>query len=189
MRGPIRTLGLTLGGVVVVGLVASVGGQSVIQPIAFNHRIHVQDVEIECTDCHLHAVDGVRATIPNIELCAECHEEPVSDSAEEALAVDYIQEGVPIPWRKIYVVPDHVYFSHRRHTQVAEIECRVCHGDMEDRNDPLTRSLVNLNMDACMRCHEQEGASNDCVHCHQCEQQAEAGSADLGTLETGSRNG
>ncbi len=141
-------------------------GAAITQPIAFNHHLHVEDAGLECTDCHVYARKGVRATIPNIEVCVDCHEEAMTESAEEARTVEYIRDGVPIPWRKVNVVPEHVYFSHRRHTAVGGIECGRCHGPIEEREVPLTRPLVRMRMDDCMQCHQERAASNDCVSCH-----------------------
>jgi hypothetical protein len=148
------------------GVALALVGRSVTQPIAFNHRLHVDEVGAECIDCHRYALEGARATIPNLDVCAECHEESQTDSIEEARVVEHIQEGVPILWRKIYRVPDHVYFSHRRHTAIAGIACETCHGEVATQELPLTRPLIHPTMDHCMECHEEAGASNDCVYCH-----------------------
>lgn len=136
------------------------------QPIAFNHRLHVEDLGSECTDCHLYAQSGVRATIPNIEVCADCHEEAQTESTEEARLVEYIQAAEPVPWQKIYRVPDHVYFSHRRHTMLAEIACETCHGEMGALETPMVRPAVPTSMDFCMDCHYATETSNDCLLCH-----------------------
>lgn len=136
------------------------------QPIAFNHALHVGQLEMDCTDCHLYAVNGVRATIPNIEVCADCHDEAASESAEETRLVEYVASGERVPWRKIYRVPEHVYFSHRRHTQLGGIECETCHGAVGEQVEPVGRPLVRLSMEHCMRCHQDSGVSNDCLLCH-----------------------
>lgn len=149
-----------------VGVAVSLAPTPVSQPIAFNHRLHVEDVGSECTDCHLYAKTGVRATIPNLELCADCHEEAQTESPQEALLVEQIQANEPIRWRKVYWVPDHVFFSHRRHTAIASIECETCHGDVGAREEPVTRREVRLSMNQCMECHDEAGASNDCLLCH-----------------------
>ena len=136
------------------------------QPIAFNHRLHVEDLGSDCTDCHLYAETGVRATIPNIEVCADCHEEAQTESEEEARLVAYIQSEELVPWRKIYRVPDHVYFSHRRHTTLGNLACETCHGQVEILETPLSRPETDLGMDFCMDCHNESGVSNDCLLCH-----------------------
>lgn len=138
---------------------------SVQQPLAFNHRVHVQEAGFDCTDCHAYARSGVRATIPTLEVCAGCHEEASSGSADEARLLGYVRAGTPIPWRKVFTVPEHVYFSHRRHTAAAGLECDVCHGDVAAREEPFSRPRAP-SMDSCMECHRRSGASNDCIWCH-----------------------
>ena len=41
------------------------------QPIAFNHKLHVAELEIACTECHVGAEQLDHATIPAEELCLE----------------------------------------------------------------------------------------------------------------------
>ena len=139
---------------------------SATQPIRFNHSKHTKDLGLPCTTCHLYAETGARATIPNIEVCRMCHTTLLTESEEEARLVEYIQAGEPIPWRKVYWVPEHVHFSHRRHTSVAEIPCETCHGAIGERSSPVTRRLVNITMDGCVSCHRDAGASDDCISCH-----------------------
>jgi hypothetical protein len=137
------------------------------QPITYNHQVHVEENDMECTDCHLYVETRARATIPNIEVCGECHsDEPMTESAEEQKVVDYVSRGEKIPWLKIYRVPSHVYFSHRRHTALGEIACATCHGDMERMTTPPPKPAVPISMDRCMGCHEQNQVSNDCTRCH-----------------------
>jgi len=146
--------------------VAKLARTSVEQPIAFNHRLHVTELGNVCTDCHLYAESGVRATIPNLEVCSFCHEEAQTDSPEEAKLVEFVQNGERIPWRKVYWVPSHVYFSHRRHTAIAGLACAECHGAMEERVLPVSEPAVPVTMDGCMDCHYEKGAPNDCLLCH-----------------------
>lgn len=150
---------------VLAGVVLSMPGP-VRQPLPFNHALHIEDVGAACSDCHIYVETGMRATIPNLQVCSDCHEEAIGESADEAWLTEQISSDTPIPWQKLYHVPDHVFFSHRRHTAVAQIECQTCHGPMAERTSPPNRPLVNLSMDFCMSCHRQSGASNDCISCH-----------------------
>ena len=137
------------------------------QPIKYNHKLHVQENDMECVDCHRYARTHARATIPNIEVCGDCHaDEPTSDSPEEAKLITYVTEGRKIPWAKIYRVPSHVYFSHRRHTTIAQIDCATCHGNVEEMTTPLTRPLTKISMKRCLECHERNRVDNDCTRCH-----------------------
>ena len=137
------------------------------QPIAFSHQLHVEELGSDCTDCHQHVLTGARATIPGIEVCADCHEEAQTESPAEARLVEYVQAGESIPWLKVTTVPDHVYFSHRRHAAIAEIACETCHGNVGQMTEPVVRPAVAMSMDHCMDCHEETGASNDCIWCHE----------------------
>ena len=148
------------------GLVLRAGLRGVEQPIAFNHRLHIEEVGVGCTDCHLYAVNGTRATIPNIEICSDCHDEALTESDSEAYLLDLVEAGEKIPWRKVYTVPDHVFFSHRRHTAIGGLECDRCHGDVGGRVLPVARPAADLSMGGCMDCHEESGVSNDCLLCH-----------------------
>jgi hypothetical protein len=147
------------------GFVLARGG-SARQPIPFSHRLHVEEIGAICTDCHVYAETGIRATIPNVEICAYCHTDPLTESPEEALVLDHVGSEEPIGWQKVLAMPDHVFFSHRRHTTVGGIECVVCHGAVEEADAALTRPLVRMTMDSCMSCHEEYEASNDCILCH-----------------------
>ncbi len=149
----------------VVGFVLVRGG-SARQPVAFSHRLHVEEAGTLCADCHLYAETGMRATIPNVDICAYCHSEPLTESPDEARVVEYIVSGEPIPWQKVNVMPDHVFFSHRRHTAIAELECQTCHGSVAQMDEALSRPLIRITMDRCMSCHEEGEASNDCILCH-----------------------
>ncbi len=167
MKSPASVLGAILAAVLALGGAALWAAfRPIEQPIAFNHNLHVEEFEMECADCHLHALNGVRATIPNIEVCADCHDEAQSESAAEARLVAYIADGERVPWRQLYWVPEHVYFSHRRHTKLGGIECETCHGAMGDRVVPAARPLIRVTMKRCIRCHQESGVSNDCLLCH-----------------------
>lgn len=150
-----------------IGVAVSTTPPEVVQPLAFNHALHIDDVGLECTDCHLYVTSGERTVVPNIQGCADCHfDEPITESEAEARLLEHIESEQPIPWRQIYWVPDHVYFSHRRHTATAEIPCETCHGPVAERTEPLTRRLAPIDMDTCMDCHYRTEASNDCIACH-----------------------
>lgn len=137
----------------------------VVQPILFNHSVHIEN-GLDCTDCHHGAESSRRATIPAIEVCADCHEEAMGESEAEALVVASVAESESILWRRVSLLPEHVYFSHRRHTAVAGIECATCHGDMASLDEPPRRALFLETMDDCLQCHADQDATDDCNACH-----------------------
>lgn len=140
---------------------------AIVQPIAFNHNLHVEGEGMECTDCHVYVEELPSAAIPSNNLCTDCHfEEPLSESEEEVRLLRFIEEGVEVPWVRIYSVPAHTYFSHRRHVVLGEIECMTCHGDVPALAEPAARPLTPLTMDWCMDCHYDRKVTNDCLACH-----------------------
>lgn len=138
----------------------------VIQPIPFNHTLHVEDQELECTLCHTQVETHERATLPVNEICEECHSEELTGSPLENLLRGYLAEKNEIPWQKIYRVPDHVFFSHRRHVVSGKIGCESCHGNVKELKEPPRYPLIPPTMDRCMNCHKKLNITNDCLACH-----------------------
>ena len=136
----------------------------------FNHARHIE-FGVECAECHVGAEEQARAGVVSITICTECHEE---DSIEDLgatpnarLIQEHIETGEQLWWPKLYTLPDHVVFSHRRHVIFGEVECATCHGDIAETttlpSEPVWRTLT---MDGCMECHERAGANLDCLACH-----------------------
>ena len=131
------------------------------QPIAFDHAKHRPTA---CAVCHRGAESEARAGIPQRELCLECHAAPPRTASPVLWAAS--APGTSIPWLRVARVPDHVFFSHRRHTALAGLECSSCHADVGQSTAPPGRARVRLDMNACLDCHRREGASEDCAACH-----------------------
>jgi hypothetical protein len=165
-RTLLATASLALCLVVVAGFTLAMVRRPPDQPIPFDHRLHLEEVGLGCVDCHLYVETAARATIPNVDLCADCHQEPMTDSPGEALLLAYVEEDKAIPWHQVYWVRPDVYFSHRRHVAIAGIECATCHGEVATRERPLTRPLKPVTMKACMDCHRRTSTTNDCITCH-----------------------
>ena len=72
---------------------------------------------------------------------------------------DYIRDekgnikATPIQWVKIHNLPDHVYFNHAQHTNVAGLECQNCHGEIQKMEVVEQRST--LTMGWCIDCHRK----------------------------------
>lgn len=141
--------------------------QRVIQPISFNHAKHVGDLGIECSTCHEYYETSEHSGLPGMETCLGCHEEPQTDSSEEAKLVAAGASGQDLEFRKLFRMPAHVFYSHRRHVAIAKLECTTCHGDVAATEVPPERPLVRVTMDFCVDCHERDGISGDCTACHQ----------------------
>ena len=136
------------------------------QPIAFNHKLHVEGVQIECSNCHQYYESGEHSGLPTLDVCMGCHSEPVTESAEEAKIRDLSQQGRSAVFRKLFQLPSHVYYSHRRHVMSAKLECAQCHGQIASTETPPLRPMVQVTMDFCVNCHHGAKARNDCNGCH-----------------------
>lgn len=164
-------LGVILGSALLLaacgGTEADSGYSRLEQPVAFNHKLHITELEMDCTDCHRYAATSRKATLPTVELCAECHQEAQGESAEEQKLVGLIESGQELNWQRVYTLPKHVYFSHFRHVTLGQMACPECHGDMRELDRPPMRPAVDiLSMDYCMDCHAEQTANNDCLACH-----------------------
>jgi len=154
--------GLLLGAVVFPRVAASWAST---QPIAFNHAKHVGS-GIACTDCHTGAQSSAHATLPDLDTCMTCHSEPLGSSAEEAKLRRVAAEGGSLRWSQLLRLPPDIYFSHRRHVQIAGLDCAACHGRMEEAAAPPTRPFWTASMQQCLACHQRSGAGTGCNDCH-----------------------
>jgi predicted CXXCH cytochrome family protein len=133
------------------------------QPVSFSHKPHA---DFGCVFCHEGVNTRAKAGLPNIGLCLDCHDDaPVKDKGEVAAWQEAVRGG-EITWKKLTRLPEHAYFSHQRHVEIAQIECRTCHGDMAARTTPPPRPLKRITMEFCTDCHKRQTVSNDCARCH-----------------------
>jgi hypothetical protein len=134
-----------------------------VQPLPFSHKQHV-DIGLKCQECHNNPQPGDQMTLPATAKCMACHMVVAKDKpAIEKLAA-FAKSNDPIPWLRVYKLPDWVWFSHRIHLE-ARAKCEACHGAIAQR-DKLWRE-INLNMEGCMKCHREKGAALDCNACHE----------------------
>jgi hypothetical protein len=95
-----------------------------------------------------------------------CHSEALTKSTEEAKLREETQRGNPPVFRKLFHLPPHVYYSHRRHVVLGKLECVNCHGQIANTQTPPSRPLVQISMDFCTGCHAASKVTNDCKACH-----------------------
>ena len=142
------------------------------QPIAFNHKVHMEEVGMSCQDCHGYREDGTFKGFPSTESCAECHAEATGENPEiDKFVTEYAQEGKEVEWLPYQYQPDNVFFSHVAHQG---FECTTCHPDLGNSETPpphyrnvLTGySSETMKMWRCERCHAELGAANSCYVCH-----------------------
>lgn len=114
----------------------------------FSHKKHAP-LKLQCTYCHAGAEKQERATFPAVGQCKTCH-----PSMQER----------KIPSGRIYKVKDFVLFSHAKHI-AARAECRDCHGDVFSMDRVLPARATT--MIACVDCHKERHATQQCNACHE----------------------
>ncbi|TVR79424.1 MAG: cytochrome C [Chitinophagaceae bacterium] len=130
-------------------------GYAPTQPIKFSHALHAGVHQIDCQYCHGGAAKGKHANIPDVSLCMNCHaaikEGPEYGETEIAKLIEYWETGTPIKWVRIHNLPDHVYFNHAQHVNVAGLDCQSCHGPVEEMD--VLYQHASLSMGWCIDCH------------------------------------
>ncbi|MBA4054333.1 MAG: cytochrome C [Marivirga sp.] len=127
------------------------------QPIAFSHKIHAGQYEIDCKYCHTGVMKGKSATIPSVNICMNCHNQikqgTLTGEGEIAKIVAAWDSKKPIEWVRIHNLPDLAYFNHAQHVNVGGVECQTCHGPIETMDVVRQHSL--LTMGWCIDCHRK----------------------------------
>jgi hypothetical protein len=124
--------------------------QPVTQPIAFSHKHHVGDDGIDCRYCHTSVEKAAFAGMPSTGICLTCHSQLFPDSPMLAPLHASARDNIPIHWKRVYDLPDFVYFDHSIHVNKG-VACIECHGRVDQM--PLIRRVSSLNMQWCLQCH------------------------------------
>lgn len=138
-------------------------GQAPEQPIAFSHPIHAGNLGLECTYCHQNVARSAQATVPPVSLCMECHKNAAIDRPEVQKLRGYWDRQEPIHWQRVYQLPWHAVFNHKRHIK-AGVDCSFCHGELKAQ--ARVRLVRSLSMGWCVSCHRSRNAPTDCWTCH-----------------------
>ena len=170
-------------------------GYEPVQPIAYSHRLHAGELQIQCQYCHFGADKSRYAGIPPASVCMNCHrfvtaplgavraEDEIAEkerraprpvvSAELRKLYTAIDGAQPIAWNRIHSLPDFAYFDHRPHVN-AGVACQQCHGPVESME--RVRQVSDLSMGWCVNCHRDANrtgiagrrvnASTNCSTCH-----------------------
>ena len=153
-------------------------GYMPIQPIHYSHKIHSGANQIECQYCHSSAKKSKHSGIPSLNVCMNCHQNIAEYNGEEDLEKGYTREFYtneikklykavgwdensqsytgetePVKWIRIHNLPDFVYFNHAQHVTVAGVDCKKCHGPVEEMEILYQHS--SLTMGWCINCHRE----------------------------------
>jgi mono/diheme cytochrome c family protein len=123
------------------------------QPIAFSHKLHAGENQINCAYCHTSVYKSKSANIPSANICMNCHSQIKTESPEIKKIYRAIERKQPIQWVRVHNLPDLAYFNHSQHTQVGGIECQTCHGPIQ--NMEVVYQYSALTMGWCINCHRE----------------------------------
>jgi mono/diheme cytochrome c family protein len=134
-------------------------GYAPTQPIAFSHKIHAGQYEIDCNYCHTGVRKGKQANIPSANICMNCHSAIKTESAEIQKIYAALEDNRPIEWVRIHNLPDLAYFNHAQHVNVANLECQTCHGQIQEMD--VVRQASPLTMGWCINCHRDTNVNTE----------------------------
>jgi hypothetical protein len=120
------------------------------QPLQFDHRHHTRDEGIDCRYCHTTVDRSPHASIPPTQLCLNCHSQVWNKSPLLEPVRQSFFENKPLTWRRVYRVPDFVYFNHSIHVNKG-VGCVTCHGRVDQM--AAVEKATPLTMGWCLDCH------------------------------------
>ena len=134
------------------------------QPIPYSHKQHLA-MSLKCERCHEAPDPGVSMGLPATDKCMACHTSVKKESGHIQKLAQFHKDGQPVPWVRVYQVPDYVDFSHKVHLTKAKAACETCHGPVRERD--VIRKETDMRMTGCMDCHRANNASVACNFCHE----------------------
>lgn len=134
------------------------------QPIPFSHRVHAGVKAINCRFCHPYVERSEHAGLPEMEKCFFCHKYIIPTHPMLLKEKEHYDSGRPVHWVRIFYVPDFVKFRHQPHLLFGKLDCRDCHGEVEQM-DRLQKKVFKMKF--CIDCHKLKKAQLDCwLACH-----------------------
>jgi Cytochrome c7 and related cytochrome c len=134
-----------------------------VQPVPYSHKQHVA-LGLQCRGCHVNPDAGKLMTFPPTAMCMGCHAAVAADRPSIQKLAAFAASGEPVPWVRVYQVPDYVYWQHGSHLE-AEVPCADCHGPVAER-DVIALETNVVKMLGCVTCHDKRQVFTDCGACH-----------------------
>lgn len=120
------------------------------QPVPFSHKIHVDQLGMNCIYCHSHVEQSEHSNVPNTQTCMNCHQQIQAQNPKLQPVRDSWASGKPIEWKRIHRVPDYAYFNHSAHVNRG-VSCVACHGQINKMD--VVYHAKPLSMSWCLECH------------------------------------
>jgi hypothetical protein len=125
-------------------------GYEPIQPVPFEHSLHVEQLGMDCRYCHSQVEVSYHSNVPATQVCMNCHEQVQKENPKLEVVRQSWKTGEPVPWIWIHHPPDFVYFNHSAHVNRG-VSCYSCHGQVNDMK--VVRHDKPLSMSWCLDCH------------------------------------
>jgi hypothetical protein len=125
-------------------------GYRPIQPIDYSHKLHADDLGLDCRYCHSKIEESPYANVPSTQTCMNCHRLILTESGKTLPIRESAASGNPIMWTRVHNLPDYAYFDHSAHLR-AGVGCRSCHGRVDHM--AVVQQVEPLNMGWCLDCH------------------------------------
>ena len=125
-------------------------GYQPVQPVHFQHDIHVGQLGLDCRYCHSYVEVSGHSNLPTTQVCMNCHSQVQKNNPKLQPVRDSYANNVPIVWTKIHNVPDYAYFNHSAHVNRG-VSCVSCHGQVNEMN--VVFQAKSQSMAWCLQCH------------------------------------
>lgn len=130
-------------------------GYQPVQPVAFDHSLHVEQLGMDCRYCHTYVDRSEHSNVPATSTCMNCHSQVRGDDPMLAQVRESFETGEPIPWVRVHKTPDYVYFNHAVHVNRG-ISCLHCHGQVNEMEEVY--HAKSHSMAFCLECHRNPEA-------------------------------
>ena len=127
-------------------------GYQPIQPVAFNHNLHVEQLGMDCRYCHTYVDRSSHSNVPATSTCMNCHSQVQKQAPSLEVVRNSYETGEPIPWVRVHKTPEYVYFNHAAHVNRG-VSCVECHGQVNEMTDEGVYHAEPLSMAFCLECH------------------------------------
>lgn len=122
------------------------------QPVPYSHKLHVDQLGLDCQYCHTNVFDSKFANIPATQTCMNCHNQIQTDSENLELVRESWETGKSIEWIRVHNLADYAYFNHSAHVTVG-VGCESCHGRVDKME--VVYQAEPLSMSWCLDCHRE----------------------------------
>ena len=125
------------------------------QPVQYSHKLHADDLGIDCRYCHVGVELSSKAIIPPTQTCMNCHILIKPDSKLLEPVHESWGNNTAIEWIRVHKVPDYAFFDHSAHV-TRGVGCASCHGRVDQMEEVML--VEPLSMGWCLDCHRNPDA-------------------------------